>query len=116
MRLVFISPFIREVWVGGDEPLTTPIGVDWNRTWLARPELGSLNVRVNGRASGQQDIRKVDSSNRSWHESYLQTLCFCESGLTLVGSKKNLAFERQGARDMEEIYSPSTGFLGMRRR
>jgi hypothetical protein len=34
----------------------------------------------------------------------------------LVGGQKNLAFEQQGARHMQEIYGPSTDFFRFRRR
>lgn len=52
---------------------------------------------------------------RGGHQSYRQAFCFCESGLTLVRGQENLAFKQQGARDVKEIYSPSTGLLRMRR-
>jgi hypothetical protein len=44
----------------------------------------------------------------------LKAFWLCESGLSLVGSQKNLALEQQRARDVQEIDGPRTVLLRMR--
>jgi hypothetical protein len=46
----------------------------------------------------------------------LQTFCFRDGSLSLVGGQEKLAFEQQGARDVEEINGPGTYLFRMSRR